>query len=129
MQVKLSSVLDIDSEDWEKEVLKSEDLIVVDFWHDKCGWCKRLEPIYNEVAEEYKDKLKFKKLNVLKSRENQEVAVKYGVMGTPTLLFFCGRSPDPVERAVGFQPKEKLRALIERVFEKHKDCVEKSSKI
>jgi len=121
--------LDIDSKDWKKEVFESEDLIVVDFWHDKCGWCKRLEPIYNEVAKEYKDKLKFKKLNVLKSRENREVAVKYGVMGTPTLLFFCGRSPDPVERAVGFQPKEKLRALIERVFEKHKDCVEKSSKI
>ena len=125
----MEHVLEVNADNWDKEILESEELTVVDFWHERCIWCKRLEPIYDEVAEEYKGQMKFTKLNVLKDSENQQVSVKYGVMGTPTLLFFCGRALEPVERAVGFQPKDRLKQLIEKVINQHKDCVKKSSKL
>ncbi|UCE15440.1 MAG: thioredoxin fold domain-containing protein [Candidatus Bathyarchaeota archaeon] len=121
----MHSVSDVNADNWEKEVLQADTLVVVDFWHDQCPWCKRLEPIYSEVSEEYRGKVKFSKLNVLTSSENQQVAVKYGVMGTPTLVFFCdGR---PIETVVGFQPKERLKQLVDDVIDKHRDCIEKST--
>ncbi len=121
----MASVLDVNADDWEKEVLQSNTLVVVDFWHDRCVWCTRLDPIYREVSEEYKDKVKFARLNVLASHENQNVAVKYGIMGTPTLTFFCeGR---PVESVAGFQPKERLKQLVDDVLSKHQECMGKST--
>ena len=53
------SVLEVTSENWEMEILRSNTLVLVDFWHERCLWCKRLDPIFDEVAEEYKDKVKF----------------------------------------------------------------------
>lgn len=121
----MPSVLDVSADDWEREVLRSDTLVVVDFWHDQCPWCKRLNPIYSEVSEEYRNKVKFAKLNVLESRENQQIAVKYGIMGTPTLVFFCdGR---PIETVAGFQPRERLKQLVDDVIDKHRECVEKST--
>lgn len=121
----MPSVFDLNADDWEKEVLQADELVVVDFWHEGCPWCLRLNPIYSEVAEEYKDKVKFAKLNVLKSHENQHLATKYGIMGTPTLIFFCdGR---PVETATGFQPKERLKQLVNAVMGKAPECIKQST--
>lgn len=123
----MRSVLDVNADDWEREILQSDTLVVVDFWHEQCPWCKRLEPIYSEVSEEYEGKVKFAKLNVLKSQENQHIAVKYGIMSTPTLIFFCdGR---PIETVTGFQPKERLRQLVDDVIDKHRECIEKSTEL
>ena len=123
----MSEVLDVSAGDWEKEILKSDTLVLVDFWHERCPWCKRLEPIYKEVAKEYEDKVKFAKLNVLESQENRDIAVKYGIMGTPTLVFFCeGR---PIEVVAGFQPKERLKQLVDDMIDKHRECIEKSTEL
>jgi len=123
--MQMNSVIDVDADNWEKEILKSDTLTVVDFWHERCPWCIRLDPIYSELSEQYKGKVRFTKLNVLKNQENQQTGAKYGVMGTPTLIFFCdGR---PIEAAVGFQPKERLRQLVDSVIDKHKECIEKST--
>ena len=120
-------VLEVNADDWEKEILQPNILVLVDFWHERCPWCKRLEPIYNEVAEEYRDKVKFAKINVLSSHENQHVAVEYGVMGTPTLIFFCdGR---PVGTAVGFQPKGRLKQLVDDMISKYRECIDKSTEL
>jgi thioredoxin 1 len=121
------SVLNVNSDDWEKEILRSNTLTLVDFWHERCPWCKRLEPVYNEVAEEYKDRVKFAKLNVFSSHENQHIAVKYGVMSTPTLLFFCDGKP--IEGVIGFQPKERLKQLVDDMIEKHRDCIQQSTEL
>ncbi|MCW4020016.1 MAG: thioredoxin family protein, partial [Candidatus Bathyarchaeota archaeon] len=120
-------VLDVNADDWEKEILKSEALVVVDFWHERCPWCKRLEPVYNEVAKEYEGKVKFAKLNVFSGHENQHVSMKYGVMSTPTLVFFCdGR---PVEGVVGFQSKERLRQLVDDMIKRHPECINQSTEL
>lgn len=123
----MRSVLDVNADNWETEVLQSDTLVVVDFWHENCPWCLRLDPIYSEVSEEYKKKVKFAKLNVLSSPENQHLAAKYGVMGTPTLVFFCDRRP--IETAVGFQPKDRLKQLIDELVDKHKECIRRSTEL
>lgn len=123
----MPSVIDVEAEDWEREILKSDMLTLVDFWHEQCIWCKRLDPIYSELSDEYKGKVKFAKLNILKTHENQHIGGQYGVMGTPTLIFFCdGR---PIEAAVGFQPKERLKQLVDDVIDKHRECIEKSTEL
>jgi len=123
----MSSVLDVNAESWESDVLKSESLVVVDFWHEHCSWCIKLNPIYDQVAEEYKDKAKFAKLNVLKTPDNQQLAAKYGVMGTPTIKFFCqGR---PVQEAVGFMPGENIKKIVDEVLVKHQECVRHSTEL
>jgi len=125
--IYMHSVLDVNVDSWEREILQSDALVVVDFWHEQCPWCKRLDPIYSEVSEEYENKVKFAKLNALASHESQHIAVKYGIMGTPTLVFFCdGR---PVESVVGFQPKERLKQLVDDVINKHRECIKQSTEL
>ncbi len=123
----MQSVLDVNADDWEREILQSDTLVVVDFWHEQCPWCKRLEPIYSEVSEEYGNKVKFARFNVLESDENRQIAVEYGIMGTPTLVFFCDSRP--VETAAGFQPKERLKQLVDDMIDKHRECIEKSTEL
>jgi thioredoxin 1 len=121
------SVIDVNAADWEKEVLQSEILVLVDFWHERCTWCKRLAPIYEEVAKEYEGKVKFTKLNVLSTPENRQIGLDSGVMGTPTIVVFCeGRS---VGTAVGFQPKERLQELVQDMIEKNKECIQQSTEL
>jgi thioredoxin 1 len=121
----MNSVLDVNADSWEREVLQSKTLVLVDFWHENCVWCGKLDPIYNEVSEEYKDKVKFTKFNALKSDENKHIAYKYGVMGTPTLIFFCdGR---PIEAILGFQPRDQLKKILDDVIAMYRDCLEKST--
>jgi len=123
----MGSVLEVKASNWEREVLQSDVLTVVDFWHDRCPWCIRLNPIFDEVAGEYKGRVKFAKLNILESPDNQKIAIDYGVMSTPTLLFFCeGR---PVEGSVGFMPKENLKKILDDVMKRHRECVKQSTEI
>jgi thioredoxin 1 len=123
----MGSVLDINGNDWEQRVLQSDLLTVVDFWHNRCPWCLKLNPIFNEAAEDYKNKIKFFKLNVLKNSENRKIAIQYGIMSTPTLVFFCkGR---PVGQAMGFMPKEQIKKTLDDMLERHIDCVKKSTEL
>lgn len=119
--------MEVNADDWEEKVLKSKTLILVDFWHEHCPWCIKLEPVYAETAKEYGDKMKFAKFNVLANEENRHVAIHNGIISTPTLMFFCdGR---PVQGIVGFMPKDQLKKLIENVMGKHQECLRKSTKI
>mgnify|MGYP001061516209 CR=1 FL=1 len=123
----MSGVLDVDATNWEGEVLQSDTLVVVDFWHDQCPWCRMLDPIYSAVADEYKGKVKFAKLNALASHENQHLAIHYGVMSTPTVVFFCaGR---PIAAVMGYQTKDRLKQLVETVIKNHKECIKKSTEL
>jgi len=119
------SVVEVSAETWSEEVLKSDIPVVVDFWHHRCGWCRALNPIYDELSNEYTGQLKFAKLNVLESHENQHIAIQYGVMGTPTLKFFCeGRI---VGEIVGYRPKDQLKQEIDKILRQRKECLERST--
>jgi thioredoxin 1 len=123
----MSSVIEVDADNWEKEVSKADSLVVVDSWHEQCSWCKMLLPIYEEVAEEYKDKTKFTTLNVFVTPENQHIALHLGVMSTPTLTYFCfGR---PIVATVGFQTKDRLKRIVEDLLRNQKKCIKKSTEL
>ena len=100
------SVIDVKTADFETEVLKSDKTVLVDFWAVWCGPCRMLSPVVDQVAEENPD-IKVCKVNV---DEEQQLAIKYGVMSIPTLLVFKGG--ELVNQSVGVIPKEEVLNLI-----------------
>ena len=100
------SVIDVKTADFEAEVLKSDKTVLVDFWAVWCGPCRMLSPVVDQVAEENPD-IKVCKVNV---DEEQQLAIKYGVMSIPTLLVFKGG--ELVNQSVCVIPKEEVLNLI-----------------
>ena len=120
-----ANIVETNALNWEDEVLKSRLLVLVEFWHQQCAHCRAIAPVYAELAIMYAGKLKFAKFNVMESPENRELALKYGIMGTPTFKFFCqGR---PVFDIVGALSMEYLKQAIEFAIQKHGECEEKST--
>ena len=110
----------VNSNNWDLEVNKSEKPVLVEFWHQNCVWCKKLDPFIDEVARIFSDKLKVAKINVLSSEENGHIAEHFGVMGTPTLILFCrGR---PIQAIVGYRPKESLFQEIQHMIDTYGEC-------
>jgi thioredoxin 1 len=109
-------ILEVNSQNWKSEVLQSEMLVLVEFWHTSCQSCKEFNPIFIQVAKEMKNQLKFAKLNVLSNVDNRALAIKYGLTSTPTLIFFCNGKhiATRVERD-GFETKERLKQLINKM--------------
>ncbi len=84
-------------------------IVLVDFWAPWCGPCKIIAPILDELSAEIGDAAKIVKINV---DDNPESASKYNVMSIPTLLVF--KDGQLVDQLVGVQPKEKLKAVIDK---------------
>jgi thioredoxin len=120
----MNELTDVDASEWKSSVLESKEPVLVDFWHDACVWCKRLEPDLREIANEF-PQLRFARLNVLSSDENGQLAQSYGIMGTPTLmLFYNGRV---LQELVGYRPKEKLRTEIKDMVANCQSCFQQST--
>jgi len=104
-------MLELTDQNFEEEVIKKEELVLVDFWSPTCPPCVILGPIIEEIAREFEGKVKVGKLNVM---ENPETAGKYQIVGIPTIIIF--KNGEAVERATGLRPKEaiadKLNSLL-----------------
>ena len=83
--------------------------VLVDFRAPWCGPCRSLSPIVDEVADELAGKLTVAKCNV---DDNQDLAMKFGVMSIPTLIVF--KNGEEIDRSVGALPKARLQALLEK---------------
>lgn len=100
-----------DATNWDGEVLKSSDVVMVDFWAVWCGPCQMVAPIVDELAQEYQGKLKVMKLN---TDDAPEVAGKYQIMSIPSILFFKGGQV--VEKIVGARPKQQFKQIIDSLL-------------
>ena len=90
------------------DVLSNDLPVLIDFWAPWCGPCRTLSPIVDELADDLAGKLAVAKCNV---DENQDIAMKYGVMSIPTLVLLKGG--EEIHRTVGAMPKPRLLAEIE----------------
>lgn len=101
-------VQEVNDTNFENEVLKSAEPVLVDFWAPWCGPCRQIAPLIEELAGEYKGSAKVTKLNV---DEAPNAAQDYGVSSIPTLMVF--KNGEVVDRFVGVQPKARLQAAID----------------
>ena len=104
-------VSDIKDQDFDQQVLKSSIPVVVDFWAPWCAPCSNISAIMDKLSEEYKDRLKFCKVNV---DENHDIAAKYNVMSLPTVLLFKGGQLE--EQMVGKVPQGTFRSKLEELL-------------
>jgi len=104
----VGSIVYVSQEDFEREVLRSNQPVLVDFHADWCGPCKALAPIVEEVARELAGRLKVAKLDV---DQNEQLSIRYGVQSIPTLILF--KDGQEAERIVGFLPKAQLLRALE----------------
>ncbi|HEY0257164.1 MAG TPA: thioredoxin [Candidatus Methylacidiphilales bacterium] len=93
--------------DFDREVVQSDKLVIVDFWAEWCGPCKMIAPLLDEIARELPDKVKIVKVNV---DQEQQLAQKFGIYNIPTLLFFKGGTVR--EQVVGTAVK---KVLVEKI--------------
>lgn len=105
---KVMSVLKISNENYEEEVLKSDKPVIIDFYADWCGPCRMMSPIIDEIAEEKAESIKVGKVNV---DENQELAMKYGVMSIPTIVII--KNGEVSKTFVGVRNKNEILEAIE----------------
>ncbi|MFC2060975.1 thioredoxin [Elusimicrobiota bacterium] len=99
--------IEINDENFNEEVLGSDLTVLVDFWAEWCMPCKMLEPVVNEIAEEYEGRLKVCSLNVDVARKT---ASEYKVMSIPTLAVF--KDGQLVDNVVGALPKNAIVEII-----------------
>lgn len=98
----------ITKENFDAEVLKSDQPVLLDFWAVWCGPCKMTEPIIDELGKQYAGKMAVGKINV---DEQPALASQYGVMSIPTFIVFKGGQP--VGTLTGAQPKAEFDKLID----------------
>lgn len=100
------SVLNIHSENFENEVMRSEKPVLLDFWASWCGPCRRVGPIVDEIAEERTD-IKVGKVNV---DEQQKLAAKFEIMSIPTLVVL--KDGKVIQRSVGAKNKNEILEML-----------------
>ena len=101
------STVKVDTSNFENDVLKSAEPVVVDVWAEWCGPCKMIAPSLEEIATELQGKVKVAKINI---DENPELATQFGVRSIPTLLLF--NNGEIVSNMVGAAPKSRLADWI-----------------
>lgn len=100
------AVISVTANDFEQEVLKADQTVLVDFWAAWCGPCKMLSPIVDQIAEEHPE-IKVCKVDIDKE---SAIAIDYKVMSIPTLLIF--KNGEVVNQSVGVQSKTDIEGMI-----------------
>lgn len=104
-------VIEVSKDNFKKEVGESKIPVIIDFWAEWCGPCQMMKPVFEELSEVYKGKLKFAKVNV---DEEGELASNYSVRGIPCLVIV--NKGKEVDRIIGFMPKNELKRKIDKII-------------
>ncbi len=102
-KLRMINMLELNDENFKKEVLESKQLVLVDFWRLGCNACLLMIPIIEDMAKELNNRIKIGKLDI---NENPETAKMYKIPGVPTFIIF--KDGKPIEKAVGLRSKEVL---------------------
>jgi len=105
-------VVEVTDANFDQEVLKSEQPVLVDFWAGWCGPCKMIAPFVDGAAATYAGKLKVAKVNV---DQNGATPSRYGIRGIPALLFFKGGKV--ADQIVGYVPKETIEKAVAKLVD------------
>jgi thioredoxin 1 len=106
-----AGVQNVNTESWDKEVLQSSKLVMVDFWATWCAPCRIIAPTVEELAKEYEGRAKFVKVN---TDENSDLASRYNIRGIPTLMFI--KNGQVIDQIVGAVPKSQLKAKLDSLL-------------
>jgi thioredoxin 1 len=105
----MSNLKKFEEATFDQEVLQSAAPVLVDFYADWCSPCRMMAPVIDEIASEYEDRLTVGKLDVDASAA---IAMRYGIMGIPTLGYFSGGKL--VDRLVGYPGPNGVKDFVER---------------
>ena len=106
-----AGVLEVSDATFEKDVLQSEQPVLVDFWAVWCGPCRAIAPIVDDLATTYAGKLKVAKVNV---DQNGATPSRYGIRGIPALLLF--KDGKVADQVVGYVPREVIEEKVTKVL-------------
>ncbi len=105
------TIVHLTDENFDAEVIRSDEPVLVDFWAEWCGPCKTVAPAVEAVAEKFSGKVRVGKLNV---DENPQTAGRFSIRGIPSLLLFD--RGEVVDQAVGARSRSELEAMIGQVL-------------
>ena len=106
----MATVVNANDNNFQEEVLDTARPVLVDFWAPWCGYCNKLAPIMDELAQEMSDQIKVVKVNV---DENRSLTQKYGVMSLPTMIVF--KDGEQLEKLTGYLPKANITSKLKKL--------------
>lgn len=106
----MKPTIELNEQNFEKEVLQSNQPVLVDFWAEWCGPCKMLAPVLDEITVEQAGQVKVAKVNV---DDNPELAAPFGIQSIPTLLYFTGG--EMRDKTVGVVGKRVIVSKLEKL--------------
>jgi len=104
-------VIELEDNNFKKEVEESKIPVIIDFFADWCGPCQMMKPVFEKISKEYEGKLKFAKVN---TEDNPQLAEKFEIQGIPCLII--AKKGKEVDRIVGFMSEASLKQKINDIL-------------
>lgn len=107
----MANIMEVSDESFDSEIMDSDIPAMVDFWAEWCGPCKMVSPVVEELASEYRGKIKIAKMDVDK---NRQTPARFGIRNIPTLILFKGG--EVTKTIVGAQPKSSIEGELKKLL-------------